>query len=202
MVKPMLVLLDVDTDKLREVGHDIYEEFGWLQESGISLNDVLPVTGLNEYSIDSQSFNCVYDLPIVKMHAIIEVMPLTGCEFPDNMDIIPTLGMFEFQIPNIGSLPFEFYSGSVAVQYQGKDKILLDYTNETERDEVGGLNIELFLNTYKTMCLSPAEITAKLLSTATAILDVDIDLGIQQSYTASIKEIQLFDETTSYSVHC
>ena len=57
----VLVLLDVDTDKLEELGSNFIREMGWVEQSGITIDDYIEIADTDEeqrfivedYSIDT-----------------------------------------------------------------------------------------------------------------------------------------------------
>ena len=57
----ILVLLDVDTDKLEELGSNFIREMGWVEQSGITMDDYIEIADTDEeqrfivedYSIDT-----------------------------------------------------------------------------------------------------------------------------------------------------
>lgn len=57
----VLVLLDVNTDKLEELNSDFVTEMGWVEQSGITMDDYIEIADTDEeqrfivedYSIDT-----------------------------------------------------------------------------------------------------------------------------------------------------
>ena len=57
----VLVLLDVNTDKLEELGSNFIREMGWVEQSGITMDDYIEIADTDEeqrfivedYSIDT-----------------------------------------------------------------------------------------------------------------------------------------------------